>query len=257
MSWSSRGETPDGAGELFRSLLAAGRERAAERDRVVETVRAQAGTKSRDELRALFESELDRQGVPRDPIWVERQLDELTATPLERSRRIAKGFGLAATSLPKLLRGFSDAPQPETPAWMRKPARARYWAYAPEAVKVAVRLDRSAAGLLERVLAGAPQRVGNEVAVLEVWFDRDRSDGKTAVFVGEERVGNLEESPPHGLRTQMDAADRLEESTYASATLARARHLDPPYLLVTEIAPVDAPPRPTGPPRRTRVPPRT
>ncbi len=140
---------------------------------------------------------------------------------------------------------------------MRKPSRAAYWAYAPESVKVAVRLDPTAAAVLERVLAGAPQRVGDEVAVLEVWFDRDQPGALIVVLVGSERVGTLEERPPHGLRTQMDAADRLEENTYANATLAHARHLDPPYLLVTEIAPVDAPPRPTGPPRQERTPPRT
>lgn len=245
MSGPARDEPPESAGEFFRGLLAAGKDAAAQKTAVTDAVREKAAGKSRDALRVVFEAELDRQGVPRDPIWVESKLDELEDSPTERARKVGKGVALAATTLPKLLRGLGGAGgDVDPPEWMRRPAEASYWGWAPGAVKRVVQIEARSVALLERVLREAPQRVGHEFAVFDVWFDRATDDGPIGVFLGRERVGVLESHPPHGLGVQISAARESGVKAFATATLARARHLMPRFLLVVEVAPADAPPRP-------------
>jgi len=247
VSGPPRDEPPESAREFFRGLLAAGKDAAAQKAAVTDAVREKAAGKSRDALRVVFATELDRQGVPRDPIWVESKLDELEGSPTERARKVGKGVALAATMLPKLLRGLGGADgNMEPPEWMRRPAEASYWGWAPGAVKRIVQLEAHSVALLERVLREAPQRVGHEFGVFEVWFDRATDDGPIVVFLGQERVGVLESHPPHGLGVQISAAQESGAKAFTTASLARARHLTPRFLLVVDVAPVDAPPRPSA-----------
>ena len=58
-------EPPQNGGEALRRIWQVGREAAAEKQRVTQAVRDAGRGKTRDQLRDLFEAELDRLGVPR------------------------------------------------------------------------------------------------------------------------------------------------------------------------------------------------
>jgi hypothetical protein len=187
--------------------------------------------------------------LPRDPLWVEHKLDEIDASRVERLREVGRGIALALTTLPKLLLGAAGARERPLPAWMSSRAESSFSAWAPGAVKVAVRLREDAVGVLERVLREAPLRIGHQVAVFDVWFDGVGRDGSIRVLLGSELLGDLEPAPARGVAERMLAAERLGVGARASATLARARHLKPPYLLVVDVAPEGVPPgapRPAG-----------
>ncbi len=248
MSGPPRDEPPQSAGEFFRGLLAAGEDRTRQLDAVDAAVRAQAEGKERDELRACFEAELDAHGLPRDPLWVERRVEEIEASPLDRVREIGKGIALAITTLPRLLARAGDGRDPPLPAWMQNPPEASFPGWAPGAVGVPVRIGEGVAGLLERALREGPQRVGHEVAIFDVWFERSAGGGPIEVRLGAELLGDLNPAaPPHGLAGRIQAAEEHGLKARASATLARARHLEPPYLLVVDVAPAEAPPFPAPP----------
>jgi hypothetical protein len=221
------------AREFFGLLWRAGREAATKKKQVVEAVRASCEGMSRDERRVLFERELDRHGAPRDPIWVERELDELELTPGERPLKRAKDVVLAATALRHVARGFSDLP-----AWMNLPEDVGRSAWARRSEKTTVGIELGAEVLLERALAEAPHRIGNEAALFDVWFDwKPGMDAEQpiAVYLGEHRIGVLDAKATHRLAVALGATRFVQPKPFAKAHLARAKHLQPPYLLVVEI----------------------
>src|ERR1700754_3363768 len=97
-------EPPEGA-ESFGGLPEAGGARPRQLEAVEAAVRAQADGKDSDELRSCFEAELDAHRLPRDPLWVERKVEEIEASPLDCVREIGKGLALAVTTLPRIVLG--------------------------------------------------------------------------------------------------------------------------------------------------------
>ncbi len=70
-------EAPRSGSEFVRELWRVGRDAAAMKKQVAQAVAEAGRGKTREQLRVLFADESARRGVPRDPVWVERALDEL------------------------------------------------------------------------------------------------------------------------------------------------------------------------------------
>jgi hypothetical protein len=92
-------EPPRSGSEFVRVLWQAGRDAADKQRQVVQAVADARRGKTRDQLRVLFADESARLGVPRDPIWVERALDELEWSPAERARQTVRGLLIAGKGI--------------------------------------------------------------------------------------------------------------------------------------------------------------
>lgn len=232
--WGEDGP-PSSAAEFARRLWQIGREAAAKKRRVVDAVRLVHEGKDRDEMRRAFEAELARQRMPQDPIWVERTLDELEQSPADQMREKAQNLLLVRGTLARLA-GSRGIPDP--PVWMNPPEEANYRGSPRGGDKVPVEIDRHATGCLDRALQSAPGRVGGIQALVPVWFDWDTdTEGprRVGVYIGSTRVGALDQKSSESFATVMEAAETRNSKPQSMSPLARARHLDPPYLLVVDL----------------------
>lgn len=222
-------EPPKDAIDALGRMWSYGRERAHEHRRVRDAVVAQSAGKTRADLRASFDVELDRQHVPRDPIWVERQLDELEASPAERALDVAK----ILIAIPDIIQRIRN--EPPTPAWMALPDDATVPVWAHDRENTTVQIEPDAQDWLERVLHEAPKRTG-DLAIFDVWFDQtaEPNGGPVTVHIGSQRIGTLDHKASQGIVGVFETASDEHAKPFASAKLIRARHLDPPYLLVIE-----------------------
>jgi hypothetical protein len=234
------GEPPKSGGEFFRRLWDVGREAAAKKNAVVQAVSGLRQGKTRDQLRGLFEEEMDRRAVPRDPIWVEQKLDELEWSSADRARETVHRLGIAAATVGRIAqaRGFPDAPE-----WMQPPEDASHWAWTPDPEQMPVDIDPQATVWLDRALASAPRRIGNLTALFDVWFDRQLAGEGHLVTVnlGAHRIGTLNRDASQRFMSVMEAAADRHMKPRTNAQLARAAHLIPPYLLVVDVPAPDAP----------------
>jgi hypothetical protein len=231
--WGDR--PPRDASEFVRGLWQVGRDAADKKKQVVQAVRGAGHGKTREQLRSLFEDELARHGMPRDPIWVERKLDELEWSPGERVRQTAQSLLLVGGTLGRLAqsRGIPEAPQ-----WMKPPEDASYHVWAQRCEKTTVDVDPHAAPWLDRALASAPGHIGDRHALVEVWFDWETDaagDSPVAVYLGLEKVGVLDPQATEWFIPVMQSAANRDAKPRARAQLAKAAHLRPPYLLVVDV----------------------
>lgn len=237
--WGENGP-PSNAGEAVARLWQVGREAAAKKRQVVDAVRLAQGDKTRDELRGDFEAELARRRMPQDPIWVERTLDELDRSPADQVRRKAQNLLLLGSTLGRLARSRGI---PDSPDWLNPPEEASYYGAPRRGDKVAVEVDRDAFVWLDRVLESAPARVGDIHAVVPVWFDW-ASDGedlrRVEVYIGSSRVGVLDRKSSGSFSPIMKAAEERGSKPRSMSQLARAKHRDPPYLLVVDLPEAEA-----------------
>jgi len=216
-------------------LLQMGRATVARRREAAEAVRRRSKGKSREELRHDFDSEFAERGLQRDPLWVERTLDDLERSPAQRALQKAQDMALAGSALGRMARsrGF-----PEPPDWMRPPENASYHGPPRRGDKVPVELDPAVTGLLDRVLEGAPGHVGDVRAAVPVWFDWDSGESeprRVDVYVGTTRVGALDSSSSQSFSAVMKAAEESGGKPRELAELARVQHFDPPYLLAVKL----------------------
>jgi hypothetical protein len=231
--WGNR--PPRNAYEALSGFWRLGREAAKKHEQVVEAVRDAGHGKTRSQLRGLFEDEFGSRAMPPDPVWVERKLDELEWSPLERARRTTENLWLAGATLARIARSRGI---PEDPAWMRPPDDADYRAWGQDDEKTPVEVDPAAVTWLERVLAGSPRRIGEMLALVDVWFDwsgDEGEEGQVAVHLGGQRVGALSSSASERFAPVMQSARELDQRPVTHAQLARATHLRPPYLLVVNV----------------------
>lgn len=108
----------------------------------------------------------------------------------------------------------------------------------PVSEKTTVGIELGAEVWLERALAEAPHRIGNEAALFDIWFDWKPgmdSEQPIAVYLGERRIGILDAKATRRLDAALEATRFVQPKPFAKAHLARAKHLQPPYLLVVEI----------------------
>jgi hypothetical protein len=231
--WGDR--PPRDAFEAVRGFWRVGREAADKKKQVVQAVRDAGHGKTRDQLRSLLEDELALHGMPPDPIWVERKLEELEWSPTERIRQTAERLWLAGRALTRMAQSHGI---PEAPAWMRPPEDASYRAWSSGREKTSVDIDPRAIAWLDRVLTHAPGRVGEMLALVDVWFDWDTDMGEAgpvAVYLGAQRVGMLNPSATERFIPVIQAAREQNTKPRSSAQLAKAAHLQPPYLLVVYV----------------------
>ena len=170
-----------------------------------------------------------------DPIWVERMLDELEWSPGERARQTAQRLLLVGGALGRIAQSRGI---PEAPEWMQPPDDANYHVRGAHREKTPVDVDPDAALVLDRALASAPGHVGDIVALVEVWFDREADaaeDAPVAVHIGPHRVGVLNPQATKRFIPVMQAATKRDTKPRARAQLAKAIHLQPPYLLVVDL----------------------
>lgn len=226
----------DGGGRaFFRELWQTGRHAGAKKKQVVEAVRGVGHGKTRTQLETLFEEEMDRHGVPRDPIWVEQKLDELEWSPADRGRETVRRAGLASVTLGRMVQSHG---LPDTPQWMQPPPDATYWVPAGLSEKTAVDLDPEADAWLDRALASTPRRVGTLLALVDAWFSYDAAPGdggRVIVHLGAQRVGMLNEAASERFQPVMESAATRGAKPRATAQLAKATHRRPPYLLVVDV----------------------
>jgi hypothetical protein len=138
----------------------------------------------------------------------------------------------------------SRAGIPDPPAWMQPPEDANYPVWGPRREKTAVSVDPDAAPVLDRALASAPGHVGELIALVDVWFDREADADEhapVAVHIGRERVGVLGPQATEWFIPVMQSAAERGARPRAKAQLAKATHLQPPYLLVVDIPVPDTP----------------
>ncbi len=242
MTDSPRGDHPPrDASDFFRNIRRTAHDAADKKKQVVQAVRDAGHGRTRDELRSLFEDELARHDMPADPIWVERMLDELEWSSGERVRQTAQRLLLVGGALGRIAQSRGV---PDPPAWMQPPEDADYHVWGPRREKTPVDVDPDAAPVLDRALAGAPGHVGELIALVDVWFDREADageDGPVAVHIGQQRVGVLGPRATQWFIPIMRSATECGARPRAKAQLAKAKHLQPPYLLVVDIPVSDAP----------------
>jgi len=231
--WGDQGPPSSGREALTR-LWQIGRDAADKKREVRDAVRAERDGKSRDELRRAFEIELTQRGMPQDPSWVERTLDDLELSSAEKRLRDARNLLLVGRTLGGLARSRGI---PEPPAWMQPPEQASYQAPG-GGNEVPVVIDPDQTGHLDRVIASAPGHVGNMAALVPVWFDWDSDHPgapRVAVHIGSTRVGALDRNPSQAFAPVMRAAEERDAKPREEASLERAKHLDPPYILAVTL----------------------
>lgn len=231
--WGDRGP-PSSAGEFAGRLWQIGREAAAKKRQVVDAVRLVQEGKGRDELRRDFEAELAAQRMSQDPIWVERTLDELEQSPADQMRKKAQNLLLVGSTLGRLARSRRI---PDAPGWMNPPQAANYDGPPRRGDKVPVEVDPYATDCLDRALESAPGHVGDVQALVPVWFDWDTDAvrRRVAVYIGPTRVGALDRKSSESFAAVMKEAEERGGKPRSMSPLARAKHLDPPYLLVVDL----------------------
>ncbi len=248
-SWPppSAGRTPPlRVSELFAEKVSETRTR----HEAVKAVRAVSRGKTRDELRALLEEELDRRDVKIGPRAVESQLDLLATErePFGRARIVLRSLG-ALGELAGLRRKTVEpveegapqqpdltadaAPERDDPPF-DLPERAAYPIWGSSHHWVAVELDPAARAWLDRVARHAPQGGGQRPRLVRVWLTRG-DESRTIepclnVHIGAQRVGWLGPEAGARLRPAMEAAAERDENpwTYAHLTASSGAM---PYLL--------------------------
>jgi hypothetical protein len=121
---------------------------------------------------------------------------------------------------------------------MSPPEEASYYGPPRRGDKVPVEVDRDATGCLDRALESAPGHVGDIQALVPVWFDwdTDTEDGRrVGVYIGSTRVGALDRKSSESFAAVMKAAEERGGKPKSMSPLAKAKHLDPPYLLVVDL----------------------
>ena len=75
-------------------------------------------------------------------------------------------------------------------------------------------------------------------ALVPVWFDWDadaQDRRRVGVYIGSTRVGALDRKSSESFAAVMKAAEERGGKPRSMSPLARAKHLDPPYLLVVDL----------------------
>jgi len=188
----------------------------------VEAVRREGVGKKREELRAMLERELAERGVSESPLWIEQTLDHLHDTSAEKRELLVKGLigpGKLGIKAFKGIREGRPLPDLSVPDWLAPPARAA-WPVARQHPDrwAEVQLADGSGEWLDRAYHAIPRLVGS-TASLEAWLDWDTDEERLGVYIGERRVGTLDESATTPYRSVMQAAGERDESPSMQARL--------------------------------------
>jgi hypothetical protein len=201
------------------------------RREAVEAVRQARSGHDRSELRAMLESGLARCGAAMDPLGVEQAIDQLWTSQGERAREGAhalKALGKIGLTVANVIRTreLPELPDMSVPDWLEPPARAVYAVprcHDPGRQWTAVQLDEGSAAWLQRVHAAVPRLIKIVAsATLDAWLDWGPSQdegGLLQVYLGERRVGLLDEAATAIYRDVVAAAAQREELPCVEARL--------------------------------------
>lgn len=93
--------------------------------------------------------------------------------------------------------------------------------------------------MLERAFTSMARAPGGSRAVFAVWFSPAQNGAElVAVHIGNACVGTMDKDASDRLRAVMKSAERRglsQPRAIATATLARAKDLSPPFVLVVPI----------------------
>jgi hypothetical protein len=207
------------------------------RDEAVKAVKRLGAGTGRADRRAALERELAARGLAQDPLWFERTLDRLAASPAEQAQQTVKALvelGRVGLGAIKAIRE-QRLPDLTTPGWLEPPDRAAYeipssgenpWA--------AVQLNADAGDWLDRVRAARPKLLGTTLN-LEAWLDWEdhgQPDQRLAVHIGAEPVGILDEHATEAFTAVMRAAAARGE---LPTTIARLTQRPNGYLLEVQL----------------------
>jgi hypothetical protein len=236
---SSGPPRPPSAREFGAALFRRSKEHAAVEKEVMAVVRSRSRDMSREARRALLEQELGRREIKRDAMWVERQLDDLERSSLQR----AAHKGDALRSLGALVSSLGGGEQEtSTPEWMRPPADAQVDVCSPllgaprASQSSAVVLDGGVDSLLTRVLEEAPVGTGGVAVAVVVWFDRAATeDFAVTVHIGSHRIGTVSPDAASSVGKSVEAAAQQGQRPRGHGLLSSAEHLVPPYILLVTV----------------------
>lgn len=196
------------------------------RRQAVDAVRRQSSGKSRDQLKEMLRTELDRRGVKERPMAIEMALDsiEASSSAFGRARLTMTGLKLATDFAAGLYRIFRDPESHQSPDWLQPPARASYDVRGDHRNPIGVDLDPGAQSWLDRVLDESSTVMGN-IATMSAWLAWDpepqTADSRLAVHIGAQRVGVLSDEDAALFQGEMDAASRSDEVPFTFAGLFR------------------------------------
>jgi len=196
------------------------------RRQAVDAVRRQSGGRSRDQLKELLITELDRRGVKERPVAIEMALDSIEASSsvFGRAKLTMTGLKLATDFATSLYRIFRDPGSHQTPEWLQPPARASYDVRGDHRNPIGVDLDPGAQSWLDRVLDEGSTMMGN-MATMSAWLAWDpepqTADSRLAVHIGAKRVGVLSDEDAARFQGEMDAASHSDELPFTFAGLFR------------------------------------
>lgn len=201
------------------------------RNGAVEAVKRAGDGHDRAELRAMLESELAERALAMNPLQVEQAIDQVGISPAERARQGAqalKMLGKVGLTVANAIRTreIPDLPDMSVPEWLEPPARA---VYAVPQIRdpghqwTAVRLEDSSDEWLQRVHAAVPRLLKSvESATFDAWLDcspEDDGAGPFGVYIGDRRVGWLDEDATAAYSPVMEAAALRDELPCVGARL--------------------------------------
>lgn len=199
-------------------------------------------------------AEAAARGVVLEPLEVERGLDQISMSAVERSRLSMEGLKLLGKLSLTVARAarkheFPELPDMSLPVWLEPPAAAVYVFPSREDCGcrwVTVNLDPESDQWLARVYAAAPRLINNLQTVnLDAWItcSASPSDGVMEVHIGERCVGLLDQDATATYQQVMHAATQRAELPCVEARLTLIP-ADATYLL--EVALPAAPADPVG-----------
>jgi hypothetical protein len=194
---------------------------ARDEDDAVQAIRRVAAGRSRDELRALLEAELAKRNLSETPIWIEQTLDTLSLSRTEQWQRTGELLGRIGTGLIQAIRD-RGLPDLSVPDWLAPPSRAAYAVPRNrDRPRTAVLLDPDARDWLDDIHDALPKLLDNPVE-FDAWLDSDTPDGDAlAVYVGQRRVGMLDQRATAAFTAVMRAAAERDERPTTAAAIRR------------------------------------
>lgn len=231
--------------QSFRQVFSEQRPEARVRQEAVNTVRAISKGKTRAELRTLLARELDQREARMDTGSFDVTLDFLV-TEQERfgrarlALRAVRALWELGSSSRKQLEVVSERPSndvdagPESESLLLKPPdRAAYPIWSIGDRSVAVELDATARSQLDSVMQIGASDV-EDARFVDVWFAWDGESpvigSHVNVYIGRQRVGQLDVDASEHFRPAMEAAADRDEDPLMTAHLKKSSG-EMPYVL--------------------------
>lgn len=204
----------------------------------VDVVRRDGADKTREQQRSMLLKELDRRGRRERPLWIEQQLDGLSASRTDQVQQTVtalRTLGRIGSGIVKVMRG-QPVQDMSPPDWLQPPEHATFRAVHAPSIDgwIEVAIDPDARDWLDRVYAAVP-RITDSVN-LDAWIQpRNDQDGPALdVHLGERPVGTIPTADALRYSAVITAAAGRDELPQLRACLT-PRPVATGYLLEVEV----------------------